>query len=95
MHGRYYVYIMASKKNGVLYIGVTDDIKRRSTEHKNAKYEGFTKEYFVRRLVYFEIFSNAEEAETRERQMKKWNREWKVQLIEKHNPDWSDWYNRV
>ncbi|MCE2926804.1 MAG: GIY-YIG nuclease family protein [Rickettsiales bacterium] len=92
---KFYVYIMASKKEGVLYIGVTDDIKRRGGEHKDTIYEGFTKEYFVRRLVYFEIHPTAEEASKREKLMKKWKRDWKIQLVEKHNPEWVDIYDSI
>lgn len=86
----FYVYTMASKKHGVIYIGVTENVKRRSFDHKNTRFDGFTKKYFVRRMVYFEIHSTAEEAAKREKQMKKWERQWKVDLIEKHNPDWKD-----
>ena len=92
---QYYVYILASKKDGVLYIGVTRDLIKRVWEHKNNLVEGFTKKYFVHRLVYFEDTSDIESAIKREKQLKKWNRDWKIQLIEKTNPNWEDLYNQL
>lgn len=92
---KYYVYILASKKYGALYVGLTDYIKRRVTEHKEPKYEGHTKEYFIRKLVYFEVFSDAAEAALREKRLKKWKREWKIRLIEKGNPEWRDLYETI
>ncbi|MEE9552739.1 MAG: GIY-YIG nuclease family protein [candidate division Zixibacteria bacterium] len=89
----YYVYIMASKKNGVLYIGITSDLKKRVYEHKNDLAEGFTKKYLVHRLVYFDSTSDVNAAITREKQLKKWKRQWKIDLIEKDNPDWRDLYD--
>ena len=86
----YYVYIMASKKNGVLYIGVTNDLVRRAYEHRNNLIDGFTSKYHVYRLVYFETIEDVYSAIEREKVLKKWNREWKVRLIEKENPDWLD-----
>ena len=86
----YYVYIMASQRNGTLYIGVTNDIERRVAEHKQGLVEGFTEKYGVKQLVYLELFSNIEDAIRREKQLKKWNRAWKIDLIEKRNPDWID-----
>jgi putative endonuclease len=83
----YYVYIMASKMNGVLYIGVTDNLIRRVFEHKNGLAEGFTKKYFIHRLVYFEETNDVKNAILREKQMKRWKRKWKVQLIENQNPE--------
>lgn len=88
----HYVYILASKKDGVLYIGVTRDLMRRVWEHKYKQIEGFTKKYNVSRLVYFEKYDDYWDAANRERRMKKWNRAWKIELIEKDNPDWSDLY---
>ena len=88
----YFVYILASKRNGTLYIGVTNNLVRRIAEHKNNIAEGFTCEYGVYRLVYFEQFSDIGEAIKREKQLKKWNREWKTNLIEKANPEWNDLY---
>ena len=84
------VYILASKRNGTLYIGLTNDLVRRAYEHKNKVHQGFTKAYDVRRLVYYEAFENIDAAIVREKQLKKWNRKWKLQLIEKHNPKWED-----
>ena len=86
----FFVYIMASKRNGTLYIGLTDDITRRVAEHKNKIFKGFTAKYNISMLVYFEEHETYEEAYTRERQMKKWKRIWKLNLIEKDNPDWKD-----
>ncbi len=90
---QYYVYILASKKYGVPYIGVTSDLLKRGYQHKEAVVDGFTKQYFVKRLVYFEIHEDVEQAILREKQMKKWRREWKVELIEKENPEWRDLYS--
>ena len=94
---RYYVYILASKIRGTLYIGMTNDLQRRVYEHKTGIKKGFTKKYGVERLVYFETFKNVEEAITREKNMKKWKRDWKIRLIEKENKRWldfaSDWYD--
>ena len=86
----YYVYILASKRNGTLYVGVTNDLKRRIDEHKNGLIEGFTKKYNVYMLVYFETTENIESAITREKQLKEWQRAWKLRLIEKNNPQWED-----
>ncbi|HMQ79222.1 MAG TPA: GIY-YIG nuclease family protein [Ignavibacteria bacterium] len=86
----YYVYILTNINKTVLYIGFTDDVIRRIQEHKNKKYEGFTKFYNVNRLVYFERHDTVEEAMRREKQLKKWNRNWKNNLINKLNPDWKD-----
>jgi len=87
---KYYVYILASKRNGTLYIGFTNDIERRVGEHKNNAIHGFTSRYKVYTLVYFEEFNNSYDAFRRERQMKKWKRGWKLKLIEENNPDWED-----
>jgi putative endonuclease len=89
----YYVYILASKVGGTLYIGVTSDLIRRVHEHKTKAVKGFTEMYGVDRVVYFEQFDNIEAAILRERRMKKWNRAWKVRLIEGSNPDWRDLYS--
>jgi putative endonuclease len=86
----YYVYIMASQRNGTLYIGVTNDIIRRVAEHKQGLIEGFTKEYHVHLLVHLEWFGDIRDAIKREKQLKKWNRQWKIELIEKNNPHWID-----
>ena len=87
---QYYVYILASNKNGTLYIGVTSNLVKRIYEHKNELAEGFTKQYSVHNLVYFEITDSVESAIAREKQLKKWNRAWKIRLIEKTNPEWRD-----
>lgn len=85
------VYIITNKKDGVLYIGVTKDLKRRMYQHKNKVHpKTFSARYNLDKLVYFEDYSTKEEAYTRERQMKKWNREWKIKLIEERNPHWDD-----
>ncbi|MFZ2038472.1 MAG: GIY-YIG nuclease family protein [Minisyncoccia bacterium] len=86
----YYVYILASKRNGTLYIGVTNDLKRRVFEHQNSLVDGFTKQYNVKTLVYFESTENIDAAITREKQLKKWDRSWKLRLIESTNPNWND-----
>ena len=91
MH-EYYVYILASKLRGTLYTGVTNDLVRRVYEHKNDFIEGFTKRYGVHFLVYYEQCKNVASVIRREKRLKKWNREWKLQLIERENPEWSDLY---
>jgi putative endonuclease len=88
----YYVYILASQRNGTLYIGVTNDLIKRVHEHKYNLVAGFTKKYNVHLLVYFEQSDNIESAINREKQIKKWNRKWKLELIEKKNPTWRDLY---
>lgn len=91
----YFTYILASKKDGVLYIGVTNNLIRRLKEHKRGKADGFTKKYFIHKLVYFEETSDIEIAINREKQLKKWNRKWKIELIEKENPNWEDLYEKL
>lgn len=86
------VYILASKKNGTLYIGVTSDLVGRIYTHKEDLVAGFTRRYGVHRLVWFEVHGSAESAIVREKQLKKWNRAWKISLIEKENPHWLDLY---
>lgn len=88
----YFVYILASKKDGVLYVGVTDNLIRRVFEHKKGLAEGFTEKYWVKKLVYFEETTDVRSAIAREKQIKKWKREWKIELIEKKNPGWEDLY---
>lgn len=90
MTKNYYVYILASKSNGTLYIGVTNDLERRIYEHKNHLVKGFTEKYNVSMLVYFEQTNNIKSALQREKRLKKWNRKWKLDLIESNNPDWKD-----
>src|SRR5947207_123802 len=89
---QYYVYILASKKNGTLYVGASDNLIKRVYEHKNELVEGFTKKYKVHTLVYYETTNDAYIMVTRERQLKKWKRQWKINLIEKNNPEWKDLY---
>lgn len=87
------IYIITNKKNGVLYIGFTKVLKRRIYQHKNKVHPStFSARYNLDELVYFEKFDNEEEAKMREKRMKKWNRAWKIELIEKTNPDWKDLY---
>ena len=88
----YYVYILASKRNGTLYIGVTSDLAKRIYEHKHSLIKGFTKKYNVDRLVYYETTEDVESAILREKRLKKWKRQWKVELIEQKNPNWNDLY---
>ena len=92
---QYWVYILASQYNGTLYIGMTGVLARRIWEHKNNLIEGFTKEHGVHRLVYCEAHATPEEAARRERQMKTWNRQWKINLIEEQNPGWNDLYDQI
>ena len=91
----YYVYILASRVGGTLYIGVTSDLVRRVYEHKEKAVKGFTNRYGVSRLVYFEPFGEVEAAILREKQLKKWRRGWKVQLVEQKNPNWDDLYPKI
>ena len=90
-----YVYIMASKQNGTLYIGVTSNLASRIWQHKEGAVEGFTKKYNVKLLVWYEQHDSIEEAIQREKQLKRWNRAWKLQLIEKMNPVWQDLYESI
>ena len=96
MGGRCYsVYILASKIGGTLYIGLTNDLIRRVAEHKLKLIDSFTKEYGVVKFVYFEQFDDPENAIKREKRLKKWNRAWKIRLIEEHNPNWNDLYPEI
>ncbi len=92
---QYYVYILASKKNGTLYIGITSNLVKRIYEHKQALVEGFTKKYNVHRLVYYETTNDINSAIHREKCLKKWNRAWKIKLIEEVNPLWEDLYHDI
>jgi len=89
------VYILASQRNGTLYIGVTSNLVQRIWQHKNNEVEGFTKKYQVHLLVYYELHETMESAITREKQLKKWNRDWKINLIEKENPQWHDLWDII
>jgi putative endonuclease len=88
-----FIYILASKRNGTLYIGVTSALPDRVSIHKQDLIDGFTKKYGVHMLVYYERFNTMEEAITREKRLKKWNRAWKIRLIEQMNPDWTDLFD--
>ena len=93
---QFYVYLLTNKPNETLYTGITNNLMRRIWEHKNKINEGFSKRYGLYKLVYFEIFKSAKEAITREKRLKKWKRQWKIELIEVMNPYWKDlsegWY---
>ena len=89
------VYILASKRNGTLYIGVTSDLLKRIWEHKNNMIEGFTKRYNVHRLVWYELHESMEAAIIREKRLKNWKRKWKLELIESSNPKWEDLYQTI
>ena len=89
------VYILASKRNGTLYVGVTSDLVKRGWEHRTSVAEGFTKRYGVHTLVYFELHEDMLSAISREKQLKKWNRAWKLRLIEERNPTWRDLWREI
>ena len=89
------VYILASKRNGTLYIGVTSDLPTRVWQHRRGEVEGFAKRYDVARLVYFELHETMDAAITREKHLKKWNRAWKLELIEDRNPEWNDLFEEL
>ena len=91
----YYVYIVTNKPRGTLYIGMTNNLIRRAYEHRKGLIEGFTKKYNLKRLVYYEVFNRVEDAILREKRLKKWNRQWKIDLIEKVNPNWYDLYEKL
>jgi len=91
----FFVYILASKRNGTLYTGSTDDLSRRIWEHKEKTRKGFTQQYGVACLVWCELHETRESARIRERQIKKWNRTWKLGMIEEVNPDWDDLYETL
>ena len=92
MNKRYFVYLLASKRNGTLYLGVTGDLANRAWQHRNDLIEGFTKKYGVHLLVWFEEHDDVRDAIDREKQINGWNRAWKIKLIEKRNPQWLDLY---
>jgi putative endonuclease len=91
----YYVYILTNQRHTVIYTGVTNDIARRAWEHREKPLKGFTKQYNVNKLVYYETFNDINTAIAREKQLKTWNREWKENLINKTNPDWHDLYKEL
>jgi len=90
MNKKGYTYIITNKKNGVLYIGVTSNLSKRIYEHKNGLMDGFSKKYNLMKLVYYEICDDIKNAIQREKQLKNWHRDWKINLIEKENPNWDD-----
>ena len=90
-----YVYLMATRKDGTLYLGVTKDLIRRVYQHKSKSLPGFTSRYDVRRLVWFEVYDDPTTAIAREKDIKKWRRAWKIRLIEESNPDWRDLYEEI
>ena len=91
----YYVYILASERNGILYIGMTSGLPKRTWEHKNEVIDGFTKKYDIKILVYYEVYDDVNEAIKREKRLKRWDRKWKLELIEKNNPQWKDMYDQI
>ena len=91
----YYVYLLASRRKGTLYVGVTNDLSKRVWQHKQELVEGFTKKYGVKSLVWFEQTKSIESAIVREKQIKKWKRDWKIELIESGNPQWKDLYEGI
>ncbi|MCX7343146.1 MAG: GIY-YIG nuclease family protein [Proteobacteria bacterium] len=91
----YYVYILANKRNGTLYVGSTNDLIKRTWQHKQKLQEGFTARYDVDKLVYFEQFEDAANMAQREKRLKEWKRDWKIELIEKLNPEWKDLYEMI
>jgi len=93
MEKKYWVYLLSNKRNGAIYTGVTNNLYKRVYEHKKNMVKGFTKKYKIHNLVYYEEYENSEEAIAREKQLKKWMRSWKKNLIEKENPKWIDLYN--
>ena len=95
MSKQFCVYILSSKRNGTLYIGVTSNLIKRIWEHKEGYVDGFTQKYNVKELVYFELHESAESAITREKRLKTWKREWKQKLIEQKNPQWKDLYSEI
>ena len=95
MEKAFCIYMLASERNGTLYVGVTSDLVKRAWQHREGAVVGFTKKHHVKRLVWYEQHPNAESAITREKQLKKWNRIWKIRLIEEANPYWNDLYGEI
>ena len=91
----YCVYILTNKPRGTLYIGITGELQRRMIEHKKGMFDGFTKKYYLKKLVYVEPYKYVNDALSREAKLKHWQREWKIQLIETHNPEWNDLYEQI
>ena len=90
MNKQYFVYILTNKTNRVIYIGMTDNLERRIYEHKNKLVEGFSKKYNLHKLVYYEITDDVNSAIRREKQLKNWHRDWKINLVNQFNPEWED-----
>ena len=95
MDKTYYVYLLASNRYGTLYAGMTSDRIKRAWQHRESLAEGFTKKYDVKQLVWYELHSDVRAAITREKQIKKWNRAWKIELIQEQNPQWQDLYEDI
>jgi putative endonuclease len=93
MQHQYFVYILSSRRNGTLYVGVTNNLIKRVYEHKQDCVEGFTKKYQIHTLVHYEVYEDIREAILREKRLKEWKRKWKLELIETSNPDWKDLYS--
>ena len=91
----YYVYILASRRDGAIYVGITNDLARRVYEHRIKAVPGFTAQYNITQLVWFEVYDDPISAISRERELKRWKRAWKIQLIEKDNPNWNDVYESI
>jgi len=91
----YYVYILTNQPRGTLYIGITNDLQRRIIEHREGTVEGFTKKYDLKRLVYFQAYADVFRALAREKQLKRWHRDWKINLIEEQNNEWVDLYKKI
>ena len=92
---KFYIYILASKKGGFLYIGITSNLSKRIWEHKNEITKGHTSKYSIKRLVYYEVYDDFDNAVKREKTLKKWRRQWKIDLIEKNNPEWNELYREI
>jgi putative endonuclease len=91
----YYVYILANKRRGTMYVGVTSNLVQRVWQHKEVQVEGFTKRYGVKSLMWYEQYEDVEQAILREKQIKKWDRLWKIELVESFNPEWNDLYETI
>ncbi len=92
---KYYVYILAKARNSTFYAGLTSNLYQRISQHKEEIYNGFTKKYDIKNLVYYEVHDDPENAIRREKRLKKWNRTWKMRIIEEMNPNWSDLFERI
>lgn len=92
---KFYVYILAKARNSTFYVGITSNLAKRVWEHKNEVADGFTKKHGIKNLVYYEVFDDPEQAIKREKRLKKWNRTWKMRVIEEMNPNWKDLYGKI